>query len=216
MKTWDKLLSCLIIAGVFITGYFGYQWWLGFQSVESLPAKAVETWNRTPHVETMERTIDATEAREESPVMSNENTTYEEGEEIGRLVIPRIEKRFYTYWGADDETLDRGVGLYVSKWTTTPDQEGLTVLSGHRDTVFTNLDQVETGDSIFLEFEQKRYEYQVEDIWITDAEDRTVIVEKDEAALTLTTCYPFDFVGSAPDRYIIESTLVGVGEIGKR
>lgn len=42
--------------------------------------------------------------------------------------------------------------------------------------------------------------------WITDAEDRTVIVEKDEP--TLTTCYPFNYIGDAPDRYIIEASLI--------
>ena len=43
--------------------------------------------------------------------------------------------------------------------------------------------------------------------WITDAEDRTVIVEKDKPTLTLTTCYPFNYIGDAPDRYIIEASL---------
>ena len=44
--------------------------------------------------------------------------------------------------------------------------------------------------------------------WITDAEDRTVIVEKDKPTLTLTTCYPFNYIGDAPDRYIIEASLI--------
>jgi len=43
--------------------------------------------------------------------------------------------------------------------------------------------------------------------WITDPEDRSVIVDKDESMLTLTTCYPFDFIGNAPERYIIEAEL---------
>ncbi|TKH84963.1 sortase domain-bontaining protein, partial [Bacillus cereus] len=46
--------------------------------------------------------------------------------------------------------------------------------------------------------------------WITDSEDRTVIVEKSEPTLTLTTCYPFDYIGDAPDRYIIESSLLSI------
>ncbi|SCL86021.1 LPXTG-site transpeptidase family protein [Bacillus wiedmannii] len=44
--------------------------------------------------------------------------------------------------------------------------------------------------------------------WITDAEDRTIIVEKDKPTLTLTTCYPFIYIGDAPDRYIIEASLI--------
>lgn len=72
---------------------------------------------------------------------------------------------------------------------------------------------MEKGDSVFLEYEGQRYEYAIEEIWITDAEDRTVIVDKDEATLTLTTCYPFDYIGYAPDRYIIQGTLVEIQEI---
>lgn len=45
-------------------------------------------------------------------------------------------------------------------------------------------------------------------MWITHADDRTVIVKKEEPTLTLTTCYPFDYIGDAPDRYIIEAKLI--------
>jgi sortase A len=54
------------------------------------------------------------------------------------------------------------------------------------------------------------YTYQIRKRWITHAEDRTVIVPKKEPILTLTTCYPFDYVGNAPDRYIIQSELIEV------
>lgn len=134
-------------------------------------------------------------------------------EEVGRLVIPAIETGYSIYWGADEETLDQGVGMYVSEWTTTPDQQRHTVLSGHRDTVFAGLGEMEIGDSVFLEYGGQRYEYAVEKTWITDAEDRTVIIDKDEATLTLTTCYPFDYIGYAPERYIIRASLIGVQEM---
>lgn len=146
-------------------------------------------------------------------VYTEDIATYEKGEETGRLIIPHLEKGYTTYWGADDESLDKGVGMYVSEWTTTPDQKRHTVLSGHRETVFTNLGDIEKGESIFYEYDGKRYEYEVEKSWVTDEDDRTVIVDKEDPTLTLTTCYPFDFVGSAPERYILQSTLVSVQEI---
>lgn len=122
---------------------------------------------------------------------------------------------YETFWGADPEVLRQGVGMYVSEWTTTPEEKRHTVLSGHRETVFTELGDVKKGDSIFVEYDGKRYEYKVEKMWVTDADDRSVIVEKDEATLTLSTCYPLDFIGDAPDRYIIQSKLINVNDMDK-
>ncbi|PFW66007.1 class D sortase, partial [Bacillus pseudomycoides] len=51
--------------------------------------------------------------------------------------------------------------------------------------------------------------YEIQKTWITHADDRTVIIKKEEPILTLTTCYPFDYIGDAPDRYIIEAKLTG-------
>ena len=97
--------------------------------------------------------------------------------------------------------------MFVSDLTTTPSGNGHTVLSGHRDTVFTELGQLKENDQLIVEYENKTYTYEINKHWITDSEDRTVIVEKSEPTLTLTTCYPFDYIGDAPDRYIEASLL---------
>lgn len=95
------------------------------------------------------------------------------------LDIPKMDKRFTTYQGADEKWLDQGVGMYVSKWTTVPNREtGHTVLSGHRDTVFTGLDELGQGDKLEVHYEDETYEYEITTTWITDADDRSVIVEK--------------------------------------
>ncbi len=100
--------------------------------------------------------------------------------------------------------------MFVSDLTTTPLGKGHTVLSGHRDTVFTELGQLKENDQLIVEYENKTYTYRIKKHWITDSEDRTVIVDKNEPTLTLTTCYPFDYIGDAPDRYIIESYLLSI------
>lgn len=97
--------------------------------------------------------------------------------------------------------------MFVSDLTTTPAGNGHTVLSGHRDTVFIELGELKENDTLIVEYDNKTYTYQITRHWVTDAEDRTVIVEKDEPILTLTTCYPFDYIGDAPNRYIIEAKL---------
>lgn len=132
----------------------------------------------------------------------------ETGDEIASLKIPVLEKAYMTYWGTEDDALDRGVGMHDSPWTTTPDEMGHTLLSGHRDTVFRELGDLEQGDEMILEYDGVRYSYIIEDIWITSAEDQSVVVEKDSATLTLSTCYPFHLLGAAPDRYIIQAKLI--------
>lgn len=214
----DKVYTIIIIAGLSMTGYFGFQWWQSAQATETVSLEEIEGWNNTASKPMTASPEPASErslepVQEPTPIMSNDMNDYEPGEEVGRLVIPSIETGYSTYWGADEATLDQGVGMYVSEWTATPDQQRHTVLSGHRDTVFTGLEEMEKGDSVFLEYEGQRYEYAIEKIWITDAEDRTVIVDKDEATLTLTTCYPFDYIGYAPERYIIQGSLVEIQEM---
>ncbi|MED3831608.1 class D sortase, partial [Priestia megaterium] len=137
-----------------------------------------------------------------------EDYNYNKGQKVANLVIPKLELKYSVYWGTDADTLKRGVGMFVSDLTTTPNGKGHTVLSGHRDTVFTRLGELKTGDKLIVEFDNKLYEYQIKKIWITHKEDRTVIVSKDKPTLTLTTCYPFDMIGKAPDRYIIQAEMI--------
>lgn len=135
---------------------------------------------------------------------------YERGEKIGWLLIPSLDMKYPMYWGTDDETLTQGVGYHNGNFTTPPDGQRHTVLSGHRDTVFRELGDLKEGDKMYVQFEGVQYEYEIKRTWVTNAEDRTVIIKKDDPTLTLTTCYPFTFIGAAPDRYIIEAPLVKI------
>src|SRR5690606_3224100 len=104
--------------------------------------------------------------------------------------------------GVDEEELEKGVGHY--KGTAFPSQDGQIVLSGHRDTVFRRLGELQIGDELVVQMPYGEFTYVIEDTDIVDADDRTVINPNiDEELLTVTTCYPFTYVGSAPDRYII-------------
>lgn len=137
---------------------------------------------------------------------------YQTGEKVAMLSIPKIEKKFSVFWGTDEDTLVKGVGMMESESTTTPAGKEHTVLSGHRDTVFVELGKLDKGDHLLISMNDIDYTYQITDIWITDDEDRTVIVPKKTATLTLTTCYPFDFIGHAKQRYIIQGELIGQTE----
>ncbi|HLR69590.1 MAG TPA: class D sortase [Virgibacillus sp.] len=205
-----------IVIGIIFLGYYSIQYFQSTQSVSEYDAAETNTSNNHNEEETVsnnnnneEDTDDKSEktTEEKEKIMSEELDRHNVGDDVATLKIPKLDKQFTTYWGTDENTLKQGVGMYVSEWTVTPEEAGNVVLSGHRDTVFTGLDQLEDGDKLELEYRGETYEYSIRKTWITDPEDRSVIVDKDDSMLTLTTCYPFDFVGNAPERYIVEAVL---------
>jgi sortase A len=80
--------------------------------------------------------------------------------------------------------------MFFSDITIAPDGGGYPVLSGHWDTVFYKLDELKNGDFLNVEYDENIYTYVINKIYITDPEDRTVIVKKDSPTLTLIPCYP--------------------------
>ncbi|QKY70227.1 class D sortase [Lentibacillus sp. CBA3610] len=196
-----KLSLFLFVIGFIIVTYSGWNYFQATQSVQEIPEKA-----EAEAVATADKNIPEKNDVTVDPLTLNFDI--ENGSEIAKLDIPAMDKRFTTYWGADEHTLDQGVGMYVSEWTTVPNREGgHTVLSGHRDTVFIGLDKLDQGDTLEVHYDGETFKYEIDKTWITDADDRTVIVEKEEPTLTLTTCYPFDYIGHAPDRYIVQAKL---------
>ncbi len=212
-----KIGMVLIVMGLLFAGWNGYKWLSetssGQQAIgENDIAKADEIDSViAPADDLVEEKVEQAKKSVEPKQRTYEE--YDRGDDIGWLLIPSLDKKYPVYWGTDDDTLTQGVGYHVGNFTLPPDGQRHTVLSGHRDTVFRELGELKEGDSMFVQFEGMQYEYQITQSWITAAEDRTVIVAKDEPVLTLTTCYPFNFLGAAPDRYIIEAPLVNVAEM---
>ncbi|MED1739628.1 class D sortase [Bacillus swezeyi] len=132
--------------------------------------------------------------------------TFETGEKIGDLVIPKINARLPIYHGTDEDELQKGVGHFAG--SVLPGEEDNSVLSGHRDTVFRKLGEVGKGDRLIVEAVYGTFTYKVKKVRIVDADDRTVIVPKPRATLTVSTCYPFDFIGAAPERYVLVADLI--------
>lgn len=224
----NRLLFLMIATGLFIAGWSSWQMYSSTGGViqDKDRAQAIsKDWENTQFNESYTQSSKVTERTKDTGTdpESDQDTgknnfveekeyNYKTGDQVGELIIPKLERIYEVYWGTDDDTLDQGVGYHVSDFTTPPDGLRHTVLSGHRDTVFRKLSELEDGDRLYVRFEEKDYEYQIREIWITDAEDRTVIVNKDIPTLTLTTCYPFDYFGAAPDRYIIQAELISINE----
>jgi sortase A len=130
----------------------------------------------------------------------------ETGDTIGSLSIPVLKQKLPIIEGTGTEELKRGVGHFIQ--SVMPGEEDNCVLSGHRDTVFRELGKVKIGDQVVAETTTGIYTYTITNIRIVDKDDKTVIVPTDHAVLTLSTCYPFRYVGDAPDRYILTADLV--------
>lgn len=222
----NRLLFLVVVIGLSIAGWSSWKMYASTGGViqdKEATQSISEDWDKTEVQETevveLKKSLDieenaenveAEEAAEEKSKPEEKEYTYAKGDRVGELIVPKLERIYEVYWGTDPDTLEQGVGYHDSKFTTPPDGMQHTVLSGHRDTVFQELGLLEDGDRLYMKFEGNVYEYQIRKIWITDAEDRTVIIEKDVPTLTLTTCYPFSFLGAAPDRYIIQGELINV------
>jgi sortase A len=126
----------------------------------------------------------------------------ETGETIGILHIPKLEADLPIIEGTDADELAKGVGHY--KGTAFPTQNDQIVLSGHRDTVFRNIGQLDVGDLFIVKLPYGEFSYEIVKTNIVDADNTAVITPTSpKEVLTLTTCYPFNFIGDAPERYII-------------
>jgi len=205
----------LMVAGIAMVSWFGYQYWSSTQSVTELDNDVVKDSTETEKKEENSNSDDdfTLEDGGKAEDKSQSDVDYDDGDDIARLVMPSIDLSFEVFWGTGEDALSKGVGMYDSEFTKPPGSDGHTVLSGHRDSVFAPVGDLEDGDSIYVNYKDEDYEYKIKKTWITDAADRSVIVEKDDPTLTLTTCYPFKFIGSAPDRYIVEAEFVQKGDL---
>jgi sortase A len=119
------------------------------------------------------------------------------------LRIPRIRVEVAVLEGTDDWTLNRAVGHIED--TATPGTQGNSGIAGHRDGFFRGLKDVRAGDVIEIETLSSVASYRVERMWIVEPEDVSVLDLTATPSVTLVTCYPFYFVGSAPQRFIVRA-----------
>jgi sortase A len=192
-----------IIIGVFIGSLNFLDWQIGRSSAMEMTKKEIKKYKYEE--KQVQRVYQESNLQTQKP---SSEVQHAQGEKVALLFIPKISQKYSVYWGTDKKTLKKGVGMYVSQLTTAPDGGGQTVLSGHRDTVFYRLDELKENEIIKLEYDDSIYTYRITKIWITDSQDQTVIIKKTEPTLTLTTCYPFNYIGNAPKRYIIQANLL--------
>lgn len=125
------------------------------------------------------------------------------GSIVGRLEIPRIGLKTMILEGVSPRTLALAVGHVPG--TALPGDAGNVGVAGHRDTFFRGLRGVRPGDTIVLTTLTGSYEYRVKSFEVVTPHDTWVLANSVEPSLTLVTCYPFYYVGPAPERFIVHA-----------
>lgn len=125
---------------------------------------------------------------------------------VGVLRVPRLELEVPVFDGTDDLTLNRGVGRIIG--SARVGDAGNVGIAGHRDGFFRGLKDVVIGDTVDLETPNGSDTYVIDRIQIVTPNDVSVLRPTPEASLTLVTCYPFYFIGSAPQRYTVRASIV--------
>ncbi|MGG6309511.1 class D sortase [Paenibacillus macerans] len=128
-----------------------------------------------------------------------------EGDILGEIAFPTLDQRYAIAEGTTSGPLKLGAGHYSG--SPLPGENGNSVLAGHRDTVFRSLGQLKAGDTIEIETVSGHFAYEVTERQIVDEHDADAVQSSTEPLLTLITCYPFTYVGPAPERLLITAKL---------
>lgn len=126
-----------------------------------------------------------------------------EGATLAEMRIPRLALTVIVLEGDSPAVLRRAVGHLAE--TALPGRSGNVVLAGHRDTFFRPLKQVRRGDVIELRTRHGEFSYVVESTAVVPPNETSVLESTAGHTLTLITCFPFSYVGSAPDRFIVRA-----------
>lgn len=127
------------------------------------------------------------------------------------LSIPKLRLEVPVFDGTDELILNRGAGRI--KGTARPGEPGNVGIAAHRDGFFRRLKDIQLGDRVEMQSVNRKFTYVVDDIQIVSPYDVQVLRPRPRPCLTLITCYPFYFVGDAPQRYVVHAHEVEQGGV---
>lgn len=209
--SWLALVSlCLILLGGGLAGFSGIRLVAQQMAYHSYKIKKPAIELKTQAKDNTPVQADLTKLNHLSRLKAftsqvHYSTVPELGTVVGQLEIPKLTVNLPIVEGANPDQLAKGVGHFQKSGL--PGQSDNCVLSGHRDTVFRELGKLKIGDKLIVKTKAGTFVYRITKFRIVDQNDRTVIVPTQLPTLTLTTCYPFHYIGNAPKRYILTAHL---------
>ena len=126
-----------------------------------------------------------------------------QGDVLGRIEIPRLGVMVAILEGTTSQTLRLGVGHIEG--TALPGEPGNAGLAGHRDTYFRALEDIRAKDEIQIQTATGVSHYEVDRVQIVAPGDTGILTPSPGSDLTLVTCYPFHFIGPAPERFVVHA-----------
>jgi sortase A len=223
-------LAFLIILGLAGVGYYAYtlgdqyvyqayENWAFDQQIAGRPGVTFADYlrERTPFAFLMMKRAAAPQPNPATQKPSPVAPTLAEGALLGRIEIGRLGLSAIVREGVDAHTLSTAVGHIPS--TSLPGQNGNFAIAAHRDTLFRALKDIRTDDLVTFQSAAGSYTYRVaatrivvpSDVSVLRSDGGGLIPEMPDKLLTMITCYPFYYVGSAPKRFIVEARLVEAG-----
>ncbi|HEX9736221.1 MAG TPA: class D sortase [Thermoanaerobaculia bacterium] len=130
----------------------------------------------------------------------------EPGAVVGRIRIPRLDVDAVVLEGTEGTVLRRAVGRISS--TRQPWESGTVGLAAHRDSFFRSLGEIEEGDLMQLATDRGTWTYRVTGHEVVELDAVHVLSDTEKSRLVLVTCYPFNYVGSAPQRFVVYADRV--------
>ena len=149
------------------------------------------------------RSLESQIQMEPERTVTQPNRAANMGDVLGRMDIPRLGLSIAVLQGTNSRTLRLGAGHI--KGTSFPGEAGNSAIAGHRDTFFRELKDIRSNDEIQLQTTIGLFHYRVDWIKIVSPDDISVLAPSTESVLTLVTCYPFYFVGPAPNRFVVRA-----------
>jgi sortase A len=155
------------------------------------------------HQANAKRSLEGEIQMQQQHTVSQPKPAVKDGDVLARLEIPRLGMSVAVLQGTNSRILRVGAGHIEG--TVLPGELGNSAIAGHRDTFFRDLKRIRRNDEIQLQTATGLFRYEVDWVKVVAPEDISVLAPSTESTLTLVTCYPFQFFGAAPDRFVVHA-----------
>jgi sortase A len=190
----------LIVIGLVLAGFGAYDYY----TAKLAQSEAAREWSESDSEQPVPQSLPQAEQKSTKPLTYYD--PYRLGETVAKLKLPRLDTTLFVVEGTDQKDLRKGPGHMPG--TALPGVSGNCVIAGHRDTHFRPLQGIRKGDEVELDTKYGNFRYQVRSMEIVSPTNVSSLYPTKDPVLHLITCYPFQYVGHAPKRMVIEAALL--------